>query len=133
MSNTSDPKIHEGRNIKRLREMLGVKQESLAEALGFNQQKISLLEQKETVDPEVLESVAKFLKIPVDAIKKFNEEMAINIISNTFNDHAVNMNYQCTFNPIDKIVQLYDEKVALYEKMLKERNDLLQKFIEKNS
>jgi len=131
MATTEIPKIHEGKNIKRLREMLGVKQETLAEHLGLNQQKISLLEQKETIDPEILEQVAKILKVPVDAIKNFNEEMAINIISNTFHDNAVNMNYQCTFNPIDKIIQLYNEKIALYERMLKEKDMQIQNLSQK--
>ena len=41
--------IHQGRNVKRFREMLGIKQEGLAYELGddWNQKKISLLEQKE--------------------------------------------------------------------------------------
>src|SRR5258708_1642386 len=41
--------IHQGRNIKRFREMLGVKQDALAMELGddWNQQKVSLLEQRE--------------------------------------------------------------------------------------
>jgi len=126
------PKIHEGRNIKRIREMLGIKQETLAEGLGLNQQKISLLEQKETVDPEILQQVAKILKVPVDAIKNFNEESAYNYI-NTFNDNstAAFNNYNCTFNPIDKIVQLYEEKIALYERMLKEKDSVIQKLSQK--
>ncbi len=33
--------VHEGRNIKRIREMLGINQEALATELGVNQQKIS--------------------------------------------------------------------------------------------
>jgi hypothetical protein len=49
--------IHQGRNVKRFREMLGIKQEGLALELGddWNQRKISLLEQKEVIEPEVLE------------------------------------------------------------------------------
>ena len=45
--------IHQGRNIKRFREMLGIKQEGLALELGddWNQRKISLLEQKEVIEP----------------------------------------------------------------------------------
>ena len=31
---TSNPKIHEGRNLKRFREMLGIKQDVLAFELG---------------------------------------------------------------------------------------------------
>jgi hypothetical protein len=41
------------------------------------------------------------------------------------------MNYQCTFNPIDKIIQLYEEKIALYERMLKEKNELVDKLLAK--
>jgi hypothetical protein len=52
--------IHQGRNVKRFREMLGLKQEALAMELGddWNQRKISLLEQKETIEPAVLQQVA---------------------------------------------------------------------------
>ncbi|GAA0564370.1 helix-turn-helix protein [Chitinophaga japonensis] len=130
----ADKKVHQGRNIKRIREILGIKQDALAIELGddWNQQKISLLEQKEVIDPQILELVAKALHVNPEAIKNFNEEQAINIFSNTFSDFKDNaiasaMNYQCTFNPIDKIVQLYDEKIELYERMLKEKNELLEK------
>jgi predicted transcriptional regulator len=46
-------KIQEGRNIKRFREMLGIKQEMLAQKLGdeWTQSKVSHLETKEKVDP----------------------------------------------------------------------------------
>jgi transcriptional regulator with XRE-family HTH domain len=132
---TIDPmtnKIHEGRNVKRFREMLGIKQEALAYDLGddWNQKKISLLEQKETIEPVLLQQISAALKIPVEAFQNFDEEQAINIISNTFHDFKDNavasaMNYQCTFNPMDKIVQLYDEKIALYERMLKEKDEMM--------
>lgn len=46
MTNTTmpDKKIHEGRNVKRLREMLGIKQDALAHELceDWNQNKVSL-------------------------------------------------------------------------------------------
>ncbi|XLL71686.1 XRE family transcriptional regulator, partial [Myroides odoratimimus] len=78
-------KIHQGRNVKRFREMLGIKQEVLAFDLGddWNQKKISLLEQKEIIDNNLLQQISKVLKIPVEAIENFDEEQAINIISNT--------------------------------------------------
>ncbi|WP_289035751.1 helix-turn-helix transcriptional regulator [uncultured Flavobacterium sp.] len=124
-------KIHQGRNIKRFREMLGIKQDALAYELGddWNQKKISLLEQKESVEKDILEQVAKILKVPSEAIENFDEDSVINIISNTFNEgsiaNATAENIQCTFNPIDKIVVLYDEKIALYERMLKEKDDMM--------
>jgi transcriptional regulator with XRE-family HTH domain len=132
MQKLMDNKIHEGRNVKRFREMLGIKQEALAYDLGedWNQKKISLLEQKETIETPLLQQIASALKIPVEAFQQFDEEQAINIISNTFHDFKDNaiasaMNYQCSFNPIDKIVELYDEKIALYERMLKEKEEMM--------
>ena len=79
----SDKTIHEGRNIKRIREMLGIKQDALAGELGddWNQKKISLLEQKESIEPPLLEEVARALKVPVEAIKNFDEEKANNIFA----------------------------------------------------
>lgn len=127
------PRPHQGRNMKRIREMLGIKQDSLAVGLGLTQQAVSQLEQKETLDDPLLEKVAKLLGVPEDAIQNFTEETAINIIANTITNHdqAAVVNYYPTFNPIDKIVELYDEKIALYERMLameREKNELLQKF-----
>jgi len=133
MEQTDSPrKIHHGRNVKRFREMLGMKQEALADQLGgdWSQKKISLLESKETIEPALLDEVAKALKVPEEAIRNFNEEAAVQIISNTFHDEssAYSYNYKCSFNPIDKIVELYDallkserEKVAMLERLLQEK------------
>ncbi|MDE3213892.1 MAG: helix-turn-helix transcriptional regulator, partial [Bacteroidota bacterium] len=117
-------KVHEGRNIKRFREMLGIKQEALAAELGddWNQKKISLLEQKELIEPEILASVASALKVPVEAIKNFDEQSAINIIGNTLttNDNASAslINYFPSFNPIDRLVESFEENRQLYERLL---------------
>jgi transcriptional regulator with XRE-family HTH domain len=120
-------KIHEGRNIKRFREMLGIKQEALAYDLGddWNQQKISLLEAKEIVEPALLQQISSVLKIPVEAIQNFDEEQAITVISSTFSDGAgVVVN---NYNPIDKLMQLHEEKIALYERMLKEKEEMMER------
>ena len=83
METGTNEKIHQGRNVKRFREMLGIKQEAFATELGedWNQKKVSLLEQKETIEDDLLQQVAKVLKVPVEAIKNFDEEKAVNIIS----------------------------------------------------
>jgi hypothetical protein len=105
--------------------MMSVKQDALAFELGedWNQQKISLLEQKEKIDSDILEQVAAILKIPAEAIRNFDEEKAVNIISNTFdNGSAI---YQTNNNPIDKLMQLHEEKIALYERMLREKDEMM--------
>ncbi|HEX2630680.1 MAG TPA: helix-turn-helix transcriptional regulator [Chitinophagaceae bacterium] len=131
-----DKIIHEGRNVKRLREILGIKQDTLAAELGFSQQAISQLESKEKIDAKILEDVAKVLKVPVDAIKNFDEEAAINIISNTFHEESVAYaeNYKCNFNPLDKYIEVIEENKKLYEALLKserEKVSLLEKLLSK--
>ena len=131
-------KIHQGRNVKRFREMLGIKQDALAFDLGedWNQKKISLLEQKETIEEDILAKISEILKIPVEAIENMDEEQAVNIIANTFDNGAMlnGINYNPTFHPMDKVLQLHEEKIALYERMLKEKDEMmakLEQFIQK--
>ncbi|WP_432671685.1 helix-turn-helix domain-containing protein [Flavobacterium sp. SM2513] len=125
-----EQKIHQGRNVKRFREMLGIKQEALAYDLGmdWNQKKVSMLEQKEVIDTNILNQISSSLKIPVEAFQNFDEEQAVNIISNTFDNGAfVNTGHNATLNinPIDQLIKLHEEKIALYERMLKEKDEMM--------
>jgi transcriptional regulator with XRE-family HTH domain len=134
--------IHQGRNIKRFREMFGMKQDVFADKLGedWSQKKVSLLEAKEEIDDAMLEQVAKALKVPPEAIKNFDEDAAINIVANTvtentFSDNSSVFSNYPTFNPIDKLMEAMeeikrlnaalikekDEKIALLERMLGEK------------
>ena len=120
-------RIHQGRNVKRFREMLDIKQYDLAEKIGTSQQTISRIEQEEMPDEKQLQKIADALHISVDAIKKWDDEMAVNIISSTFNDQAIA--YQNNVNPIDKITELYErllaekqESINLLEKVLGHQN-----------
>ena len=139
MSSSSDmnKNIHQGRNVKRFREMLGIKQEGLAYELGedWTQKRVSLLEQKETIEQDILDQVARILHVPADAIKNFDEQQAINIISNTFHDTNGLVNYNPSFNinPIDKWVEALEENKKLYERLLKaeqDKNELLTRIVE---
>lgn len=124
--------VHEGRNIKRIREILGKKQEALAFELGINQQRLSEIERKEKVDAELMEQIAGILKVPVEAIKNFDEEAAVNNIACNFNDHSA-INYRPVFNPIERWVEALDENKKLYERLLqaeKEKNQLFEKLLE---
>ena len=129
MTNTDamEKKIHEGRNVKRFREMLGIKQDALAADLGddWNQQKISLLEQKQTIDAALLQQISAALKTPVEAIQNFDDEQAITVISSTFNDGAAVIQHNPVFNPVEAVLKLHEEKMALYERMLKEKDEMM--------
>lgn len=124
--------IHEGRNVKRIREILGIKQDALAMELGLSQQAVSALEQKEALDKDMIEKIAKVMKVTPESIKTFSEESVVNIISNTFTSHDTStmnaVNYYPTFNALEKMIELYDallkserEKIVLLEKMLEKK------------
>lgn len=124
---TMNSRIHEGRNIKRFREMLNITQEALAADLGddWSQKKISLLEGKDKVEAELLEQVAKVLKVPAEAIRNFSEEAAINIISSTLYDNAGSVNNNCTltFNPLEKYLEAVEEIKRLYAELLQSERE----------
>ena len=134
MNTTTKPK-HIGRNISRIRELRGMKQEALAMAIGVSQQSVSNIEGSETVEEEKLTEVAKALGVTVEAIKNFSEEAVLNIIGNTYHvDNSSAVNYGCTFNPLDKLVEAYEENKKLYERLVqaeKEKVEYLEKLLKK--
>ncbi|RYD76913.1 MAG: XRE family transcriptional regulator [Sphingobacteriales bacterium] len=122
--NTTKPN-HIGRKISRIRELRNMKQEALAQAMGTNQQAISILENSEVVEDEKLVEVAKALGVTVEAIENFSEEAVINYF-NTYYDnkgHILNSCNYLTFNPLDKVVELFEEKEKLYERLLQAEKD----------
>ena len=129
MSTTTKP-YHIGRKISRIRELKDMKQEALAQALGTNQQAISAMENSETIDEEKLKEVAKALGMTVEAIKNFSEEAVFNYFNN-FYDNEINgsivapQSNHCTFNPLDKVVELYERLVQVE----KDKNEYLEKLL----
>jgi transcriptional regulator with XRE-family HTH domain len=126
MSTATKPK-HIGRNISRIRELRGMKQEALALAIGVSQQTVSNMEGSETIEDALLEKISTALNVSPEGIRQFSEETVFNIINNTFTDSSSNNNnYLCSINPLDKILELYErlvqaekDKVEYLEKLLK--------------
>jgi len=121
-----------GRKMARIREMKGIKQEHLAAELGVSQQSVSRMEQSDILEDDILEKIARVLGVTPDAIKNFSEEAVVNYF-NTFNQAVSSSNFghnnTCTFNPLDKLVELFEENKKLYERLLqaeKEKNELLK-------
>jgi len=129
MSTATKPK-HIGRNISRIRELRGMKQEALAIAIGLSQQTVSNIEGSETVDDEKLNAIAEALGVSADAIKNYSDEVVLNNIQNNHEGSVIHsgptVNHNCTFNPLDKIVELYErlvqaekDKVEYLERLMK--------------
>lgn len=112
---------HLGRKIGRIRELRGMKQETLAEELGISQQAISNIENSQKVDDAKLEEIAKALGVTKEGIKQFNEESIFNYF-NSFHDSSA-FNTHCTFNPLDRLMESYEENRKLYERLLQAEKD----------
>jgi transcriptional regulator with XRE-family HTH domain len=128
--NTATKPKHIGRNISRIRELRGMKQEALANAIGVSQQTVSNIEGSEIVDEEKLQAIAEVLGVSAEAIKNYSDETVLNNIQNNYEGSVIHggptMNHNCTFNPLDKVVELYErlvqaekDKVEYLEKLLK--------------
>lgn len=122
---------HIGRKISRIRELRGLKQDALAMELGVSQQTVSNMENSATIEDSLLAQVAEILGVTPEAIKNFSEEAVFNFF-NSFHDSSANNGAiyanACTFNPLDKVVELYErlveaekEKVAYLERLLKDK------------
>ena len=119
---------HIGRKIARIRELRGMKQETLAEELGISQQSVSSLEKSETLDDDKIREVAKVLGVTKEGIESFSEENVINYFNNFYDNSAsqgnsFNQGIYPTFNPLDKVVELFEENKLLYERLVQAEKD----------
>ena len=130
MSTLTKPN-HIGRKISRIRELRDMKQEALAQALGTNQQAISTIENSETIEDGKLADIAKALGVSVEAIKNFTEENMISYFNNFYDNSISNGTNgifnpsHCNFNPLDKVVELYERLVQAE----KDKNEYLEKLL----
>lgn len=125
---------HVGQNIAKLRGMRRLTQKEMAAKLNLGQPDYSKIEQRAEVDDKMLALIADVLQITPDAIKNFNEEAAINIISNTLNDNAsvINNYPYYNLNPVEKLMEVVNDnkKMAaeikeIYERLLKEKDEII--------
>jgi transcriptional regulator with XRE-family HTH domain len=126
-------RIHHGHNIRHTRINKNMSQEILADKVNLSQQTVSRYEATRVIDDEMIERFAKALDITAEQIKTMEDDSAINlyITNNTFQEGSANVIGENINNnhPIDKIIELCNEKTALYERMLqleKEKIALLE-------
>ncbi len=82
-------KIHQGRNAKRWREIMGVTQTEVGDFLEITQQAVSKLEDKEEIDDETLAKISKKINIPVEVLrnKEPQEQMGGNMTNDIHDLH----------------------------------------------
>ncbi|MFY0255290.1 helix-turn-helix domain-containing protein [Chitinophaga sp. 30R24] len=100
--------VHQGNNIRQIRELVGLRQQQLAERLGsnWNQQKVSLLEKKQKIKPHILQTVSSALDISVEFIQYFDSRYARQLLKcGSRNGY---MQQQTSFL-LQKIIELYEK------------------------
>jgi len=127
MENKLSHKAHHGQNIRRLRDILGIKQDTIAFALDMTQQNFSHLEQRPKIDSEILEKIAEIMKIPVETIENFSDDGVINIISSSLHNGSGSVIYNPAFNPLEKVIELYDKIIKSKDDEIAFLRNLLEK------
>ncbi len=114
--------MHLGKKVAKAREIIGIKQDEMARYFKISQQAYSKWEQGEELDDPTLNKIALKLGVTVDFIKSLNEEGAIQ----NLNSHCTNVvNYQ--FNPIEKIVELYERLLLTQAEVIAVKDKLIEK------
>lgn len=80
-----------------------------------------LSEQKEDIDPEIVSCIAEILSISEEAIKNFNDNIAAMALANTKESSTTWNN----LNPIEEIFLLHKEIIALYERLINEKEEMI--------
>lgn len=78
-----------------------------------------------------LQQIAAALKIPAEAIQNFDEEQAVNVIANTFNErsleNAIASNCTFDFNPVEKMIELYERVLQQQKEIINKLERLIEK------
>ncbi|MCG8390089.1 MAG: helix-turn-helix transcriptional regulator [Cytophagales bacterium] len=124
---------HIGRKIMQMRELLGVKQEAIAEKLGVSQQAVSKIEQKEEVDEDTMTRVAKALGVSTESIKNLDEEATVyNIVTQKSMPGTLGKQDDQKLNLLEKWMEAMEEIKNLYQQLLKSEREkvaLLQQLL----
>ncbi len=122
--NTANRINHIGRNICRIRELRGMKQDALAYSIGVSQQTISNIEKSEVVEIEKINSIAAALTVDVSIIQNFDEECLLNSNKENNTGHTENRkNIYLDFNLYMKLFESQEENKKLYERLLQSEKE----------
>lgn len=139
MNNTENNKksVHHGKNVKLFRETRGIKQEEIAMELKITQQAVSQLEKRQELDDDTIAVYAKVVGIDEYFIRNMVDESLLEGSNYFYDQSSQNRDYSnqtqnLTFNPLDKLVEVYSEKDKLYERIVeleKEKSALMGQFL----
>ena len=115
-----------GNKIKNIRELKNLTQEYIAERLDISQAAYSRLESGETkISKEKLIQIAEALEVTPEDIKAFDSQKYFNSVNNVEGDYSGIY----IGNADTEIIQkLYEDKIALMEELMKQKDKELEKY-----
>lgn len=100
-----------GHNVQIIRNLKGIKQETIASIIGISQSEYSIIENSDVIDDGLLVKIAEILNVTPEIIKEFNENHAFYSIENKIENTTISENgygIHQVFSPVEKIVELYE-------------------------
>ena len=126
LNNVKLKNTHHGHAIKRLRRTLGMKQDVLASLTGLSQTQISTYEQRKVINDTLLDKFAKALNVSSELIRQIEEDpVAMIVVNNTFLEGDDTGKENTNNNPLKQIIELANEKTALYERLLNLNKEMI--------
>lgn len=123
-----------GNNIKNIRELKNLTQEFVAEKLDISQSAYSRLEKGEIkISKEKLVQIAEVLEVKPEDIKEFDSQKYFNSVSNVESDNSGNCYNESIVigmgtEEMELIKKLYDDKIALMDELMKQKEKELEKY-----
>lgn len=106
--------MHIGKNIAKIRELLGIKQESLAFTLKISQQTISKIEQTENLRENTVERIANALGVSTSMIYKYSDQLLIDFLKEAISETDLLKEKTSVNLPVlEKIIELYERLILL--------------------
>lgn len=120
-----------GDNIRKIRELKGLKQETVAERLKMSQANYSKLENSDSDIPQArLEEIAKALEVETDDILNFDKNIFFNQTNSPFSN-SCNFNSPISINDLklfeeiigtkDKLISVLEKQILMMEAMMKNK------------
>lgn len=115
-----------GYKIKNIRELKNLTQEYMAEKLDISQAAYSKLEKGTTkISQDKLEKIAEVLDVNPEDITDFDNKKVLNSYNSSIKGNNSNITY--SQQDITLIRQLYEDKIALLEKLLNNAEEEIER------
>ena len=122
-----------GENIRKIRELKGLKQETVAERLKMSQANYSKLENSDADIPQArLEEIAKALDVEVEDILRFDQRIFFNQTNSPFSNSCnfnspININDIKVFEEIieskNKLISALEKQILMMEALMKDKGN----------